>query len=393
MNSTFRKAADAAVEQAVSGPAPVPGVVAMLTNANETVYETAAGVRRSGGNDPVTTEDIFLMWSTTKAITATAALQLVERGQLDLDAPARTYAPAIGEIQVLEGFDDDGEPVLRAPTEDVTTRMLLTHTGGFAYDFFNEDYYRLAQEKGQPSVTTATPAALRTPMVFDPGTKWEYGSNLDWVGQVIEGLTGRRLGEVFDTEIFGPLGMDSMTFALDDPRRQRLSQMHARGADGSLTPMDLELPSPPEVDMGGHGLYGSVGDYMKFIRMWLNDGHGPQGRILQEETARMAVQRHLPENLSVTLLPGVDPTLSNDAEFFPGTAKSWSLPFMVNDEEAPTGRPAGAQGWAGLGNLFYWIDQKNGYGGFWATQILPFGDATSFTQYLAFEAALYSSLE
>ena len=91
-------------------------------------------------------------------------------------------------------------------------------------------------------------------------------------------------------------------------------------------------------------------------------------------------------------LPGVIPSLSNDAEFFPGLPKSWALTFMANDEEAPTGRPAGALGWAGLANLFYWIDRRNGFGGFWATQILPFGDPVSFVGYMDFETAFYSSL-
>lgn len=392
-DARFATAADEVIDGVTSGDLPVPGVVAMLTDREGTRYQRAAGKRRTDGDQEVTTDDVFALFSTTKAITATAALQLVERGRLDLDLPASTYAPAIGELQLIEGFDADGEPVLRAPASVPTTRQLLTHTGGFGYDFFNESYARLAAERGQPSVTTATRAALTTPLLFDPGTRWEYGSNIDWVGQVIEGITGKRLGEVFASEIFGPLGMDSMTFALDDSRRTRLAELHARGGDGSLTPMGLELPSPPEVDFGGHGLYGTVGDYLKFIRMWLNDGAAPDGQVLSPETVEMAVQRHLPKELSVTMLPGVIPTLSNDAEFFPGVDKSWSLPFMRNEETAPTGRPAGAQGWAGLANLFYWIDRDNGVGGFWATQILPFGDLTSFVGYLGFEAACYQALE
>jgi methyl acetate hydrolase len=144
--------------------------------------------------------------------------------------------------------------------------------------------------------------------------------------------------------------------------------------------------------MGGHGLYSTVGDYMRFIRMWLNDGEGEHGVVLKPETVRMAVQNHLGD-LKVRMLPGVDPSSSNDMEFFPGISKSWSLPFMINDEQAPTGRPAGALGWGGAANLFYWIDRANGYGGFWATQTLPWGDATAFGSYLEFETALYASLE
>ncbi|KRE63657.1 serine hydrolase domain-containing protein [Nostocoides sp. Soil756] len=388
----FAQKADAILQGVVDASAPVAGVVAMLTDADGTVYEGTAGQRVLGGDQPMTADTVFAIFSTTKAITATAALQLVEEGRLDLDAPAEEYAPAIGTLQVIDGFDDEGQPRLRPPAGRVTTRQLLTHTGGFGYDFFNETYARLNRDHGQPGVITASRAALMTPMLFDPGTQWEYGSNIDWVGQVVEGITGRRLGEVFAERIFAPCGITSMTFAIDDARREKVAGMHARAADGSLAPIEFELPSPPEVDFGGHGLYGTVPDYLRFIRMWLNDGQGENGRVLAPETVEMAVQRHLAKDLEVTKLPGVIPSISNDAEFFPGQRKSWSLPFMINEEVAPTGRPAGAQGWAGLANLYYWVDRENGIGGFWATQILPFADAPSFTGYLEFETAAYQSL-
>lgn len=384
--------ADAVLNGVVASNPRVPGVVAMVTDRDSNIYEGAAGVRRTDRDAGMTTDDVFALFSTTKAITATAALQLVEEGKLDLDAPASTYAPDIGKLQVIEGFDDAGEPILRAPRRPVTTKHLLLHTAGLGYDFFSETYNRLAQEKGQPSIITASKAALMTPLQFDPGERWEYGSNMDWCGQVVEGITGKRLGEVFRTRIFEPLGIESMTFELNDQLRSRLAGMHARGADGSLTAEDFELPADPEIHMGGHGLYGTVGDYMKFIRMWLNDGAGVNGRVLKPETVAMAEKNHLGAK-KVGPLPGVIPSLSNDADFFPGLSKSWAYSFLVNDDEAPTGRPAGALGWAGLANLFYWIDRRNGYGGFWATQILPFGDPVSFTGYIEFESAFYASLK
>ncbi len=387
----LKATADSILNRVVTSDPRVPGVVAMVTDRQRNIYEGAAGKRRLDRDADMTTDTVFGIFSTTKALTGTAALQLVEEGKLDLDAPAKNYAPDIGKLQVIEGFDPDGEPRLRAPKRDVTTRMLLLHTAGMGYDFFNEKYNRLAQEKGQPSVITGSKKALMTPLLFDPGDKWEYGSNMDWCGQVIEAIAGKRLGEVFKTRILEPLGMRDTTFELTDALRSRLAGMHARNADGSLAPMDFELPSEPEVHMGGHGLYSTVGDYMRFIRMWLNDGAGENGRVLKAETVRMAEKNHLGDK-KVTMLPGVIPSLSNDAEFFPGLSKSWALTFMVNDEEAPTGRPAGALGWAGLANLFYWIDRKNGFGGFWATQILPFGDPVSFMGYMDFETALYDSL-
>ncbi len=391
MNSTFKGRADSILDSVVSGDPRLPGVVAMLTDKQQTVYEGVAGKRVVGQEADMTTDSAFAIFSTTKAITGTAILQLVEEGLLDLDAPASNYVPEIGSLQVIEGFDNNGEPKLRAPKRAITTRMLMLHTAGFGYDFFNETYNRLANEKGQPSVITASKEALMTPLLFDPGDKWEYGSNMDWCGQVVESIAGKRLGEVFQSRIFDPLGIHDTTFHLNDDLRSRLAGMHARNEDGSLTPMDFELPSEPELHMGGHGLYGTVGDYMKFIRMWLNDGQGEHGQVLKPETVRMAEKNQLNEK-KISLLPGVIPSLSNDAEFFPGLSKSWSFSFMVNDEQAPTGRPAGAIGWAGLANLFYWIDRQHGYGGFWATQILPFGDPASFGGYIEFETAFYEQL-
>ncbi|TYC80124.1 beta-lactamase family protein [Stappia sp. BW2] len=385
-------ALDKVLRGVTTGPARVPGVVAMVTNRENDIYSGAAGERRLG-DEEMTEDTVFAIFSTTKAITGTCALQCVEEELLDLDAPAKDYAPALGDLQVLEGFDANGQPRLRAPKSDVTTRQLLLHTGGFGYDFFNELYKRMAEEHGQPSVVTGTRAAIETPLLFDPGEKWEYGTNIDWVGQVVEGIRGKRLGEVMRERVFDQLAMDEIAFTRSDAMKARTATIHARSEDGSLTPMDdFALPDNPEVDMGGHGLYGTIPEYMKFIRMWLNDGNGPTGRVLKPETVEWAVKGGLTPPQKVVMLPGVIPSLSNDAEFFPGLGKDWSYTFMVNTEEAPTGRPAGAIGWAGLANSFYWIDRASGVGGYWATQILPFGDPTSFTGYLDFETAVYDAI-
>jgi methyl acetate hydrolase len=393
MANNLRGACDGILQRIVTGKPRVPGVVAMITSRSANIYEGAAGERLLGGQ-AMTTDTVFAIYSTTKAITGTAVMQCVEEGKLDLDAPAKTYVPDIGKLEVLDGFGADGTPKLRAPKRDITTRMLMLHTAGLGYDFFNASYFRLAQERGQPSVITCSKASLMTPLLFDPGDKWEYGSNIDWCGQVVESIRGKRLGEVMKERIFAPLGMEDIAFSLTPSMRARLAVIHQRGADGSLTPLpDLQLPPDPEVDMGGHGLHASIGEYMKFIRMWLNDGTGPHGRVLKKKTVEAAVRNGLQAHQTVTMLPGVIPALSNDAEFFPGLKKSWSYTFMVNDEDAPTGRPAGAIGWAGLPNLFFWIDRKNGFGGYWATQIMPFGDPASFGGYLEFETAAYATGE
>jgi methyl acetate hydrolase len=388
--SDLTKSFDSVLNGVVEGNPRVPGVVAMVTDRKGNIYEGAAGVRDLSTNVPMTTDSVFAIFSTTKAITGTCVLQCVEEGLLDLDAPAKNYAPALGKLQVLDGFDDAGNPITRAPKRDVTTRMLMLHTAGFGYDFFNAQYNRLAEDHGQPSVITASRGSIETPLLFDPGDKWEYGTNIDWAGQVVEGVRGKRLGDVMKDRVFDPLGMSDIGFVMNPSMASRRATIHLRGQDGSLDPQtDLVLTQEPEVDMGGHGLYSTVGEYMKFIRMWLNDGDGANGKVLKKETVAMAVKNGLKDHQKVVALPGVIPWLSNEAEFFPGLKKSWSFTFMVNDEQAPTGRPANSIGWAGLANLYYWIDQKNGIGGFWATQILPFADASSFGGYIDFESTAY----
>lgn len=383
---------DAVLQRVTDGEQRVPGVVAMVTDRHDDIYSGATGEARING-EPVTEDTVFALFSTTKTITGTTALQCVEEGLLDLDAPAKEYAPAISDLQVIEGFDNTGQPKLRAPKSDVTTRQLMLHTAGFGYDFFSETYKKLAEEHEQPSIITCSRASIETPLLFDPGERWEYGSNIDWLGQVVEGIRGKRLGAVMQEHVFEPLNMKDIAFTRSDAMKKRTATIHAREDDMSLTPMDdFALPDNPEVDMGGHGLYGPVPEYMKFIRMWLNDGAGSNGRVLKKETVDWAVQGALVPPQKVTMLPGTIPTISNDAEFFPGLEKDWSYTFMVNSEEAPTGRPAGSLGWAGLANCFYWIDRKNGIGGYWATQILPFGDPGSFVGYLDFESAVYKSM-
>jgi len=391
----------AAIDAAVAGhseASAIPGVVAMATDRAGPIYEGAAGRRAldSTGNQPgtaMTMDTVFALFSMTKAVTATAALQLVDDGRLDLDAPARRYVPSLGALKVLTGFDAEGQPRLRPPRRDITTRMLLLHTAGFAYPFFNETYRRLVAEGHCVDTLSATLAGLNTPLLFDPGDAWEYGSSLDWVGLVVEALAGARLGEVMQARIFDPLGMTDTAFTLTPSMRDRLAGMHQRDPDGSLRVLpDFELPPEPEVHMGGHGLYGTVGDYGRFIRMWLNDGMGEAGRrVLGADTIRMAERQGLGDR-RIRMLPGVIPTLSNDADLFPGLPKSWALSFMVTLADAPTGRPAGALGWAGLANLYYWIDRQTGVGGVWATQLFPFADPAALAAYYAFESSVYKGL-
>ena len=392
MPENFRQAADAILQRTVSAAGGAPGVVAMATDRKANFYEGAAGRRELGKDQPMTTDSVMAIFSTTKALTGTCAMQLVEEGKIRLEDAAKKYVPEIAEIQVLDGFDSAGQPKTRAPKRDITVNDLILHTAGFCYEFFSHDDLKYRGAKGVPTVVSSSFASIRTVLQHDPGERWTYGVNIDWLGRIVEQQRGKRLGEVMKERIFDPLGMADIGFTMNDSMKARRATIHDRAMDGRLTPLpDLVLPQPPEMDMGGHGLYASVGEYMKFIRMMLNDGAGPNGRVLKAETVVQMCQNGLGALKSGGWTTSI-PSLSNAGEFFPGSPKSWAYTFQVNEEVTPSGRPAGSLMWAGLANLFYWIDRKSGVGGFWGSQILPFQDVASYPGFVDFETAVYQHL-
>lgn len=373
-----------------SGRPGAPGVVAVATTRDGLIYQGASGVRCLSSGTPMTPDTVLALMSCTKAITGTAVMQLVEGGSINLDDPAKLYVSEIGDIRVLDGFDSDGAPILRRPNSDITIRHLMLHTAGFGYDFFNYDLLRYGQIMDVPSVVTATMASLRSVLLFDPGTRWEYGTNIDWLGKVLESVLQKPLGDILKVRVLDPLEMTETNHKLTPSMQARRASIHQR-TDSAMTPLpEFVLPQEAEQHMGGHFLYGPATDYIKFIQMILNDGNGPRGRLLKKATVDFMTTNGLGK-LQVTRLPGAIPSLSLDAEFFPGMPKSWGFTWMINDRDAPTGRPAGAVAWAGLANTYYWIDRQNGLGGFWGSQILPFVDEASTTGYLEFETAIYSS--
>jgi CubicO group peptidase (beta-lactamase class C family) len=389
---SLKTQADALFRTAAESGA-VPGVVATATDRNAPIYEGGFGYRALGASTEMTPDTVVWIASMTKPLTGTAAMQLVEQGHLTLDVPVGTILPALGEVDVLEGFDAAGQPRTRKPRRAITLRHLLTHTAGFAYEFFSADILRYRQAKGLPSVGSSQNAALQLPLLFDPGDRWEYGISLDWVGKLIEAVSGKQLGTYLADQVLGPLGMTDTAFRLTPAMRGRLAKLHHRGDDGTLAPLNdgaADGPEALEFESGGGGLYSTVGDYGKFVRMMLNRGRAGREQVLKPETVDLMARNAIGE-CQVTRLHTVLPYLSLDAEFFPGMPKGWGLSFMINQEQAPTGRTAGSLSWAGLANSFFWIDQTRGLGGVYATQVLPFFDPKVLALYSAFEKTVYQS--
>ncbi len=370
----------------------VPGVVAMAATREGLVYQGSFGRRALPDGPLMTANSVFWIASMTKAITSTAALQLVEGGKLSLDGPIAELLPELAVPQVLEGFDASDEPKLRPATRPITLRHLLTHTAGFVYDIWCPEMSRYMEKTDTPGIISCQNAALTLPLVFEPGERWDYGINIDWVGKAVERASGQSLGDYFAEHIFGPIGMKDTGFALTAEHRARLVGMHARSEDGRLGPIPFEIPQEPEFQMGGGGLYGTAADYLAFQQIFLNQGRANGRQVMRPETVSLMSQNAMGD-LNVGRLETAVPAYSNDAEFLPGMVKKWGLGFMISTEAVPDGRGPRSLAWAGLGNTYFWIDPANGVAGVILMQLLPFADPKALALLDAFEKALYAALK
>lgn len=370
----------------------IPGVVAIAGNSTDVLYQGAFGKRDLSQDLPMTLDSVFWIASMTKAITTAAAMQLVEQGKLSLDEPIGKLLPDLANPQVLEGFDTSGEPRLRPAKGAITLRHLMTHTAGFCYEFWNANIVQYLQKTGIPSINTCKEAALRTPIMSDPGMRWEYGSNIDLVGKAVQTVSGKRLDVYLHDHIFDPLGMTDTAFKIGPAQRQRLVAMHARAPDGSLQPVPFEVEQEPEFHMGGIGLYGTARDYLSFAQMILNKGRANGHQVLKPETIELMSQNQMGE-LNMTRMTSTIPAVSNDVDFYPDMAKKWGLSFMINTAATPEGRSAGSLAWAGLANTYYWIDPARDVTGIILMQAFPFADPKCLAAFSAFERGVYAGLD
>ncbi|WP_315761622.1 MULTISPECIES: serine hydrolase domain-containing protein [unclassified Bradyrhizobium] len=370
----------------------IPGVVAVAASGSEVIYQGAFGKRDLSKDDPMSTDSVFWIASMTKAITCAGAMQLVEQGRLSLDAPIGRVLPDLAAPQVLEGFDAKGDPILRPAKAEITLRQLMTHTAGFCYDMWNGDMVAYAEKAGLPGIISCKNDALKTPLASDPGTRWEYGINIDFVGKAIEAVTGQKLDAYLHKNLFAPLGMTDTGFKLGPSQRERLVAMHARGADGALASIPFEMEQEPEFHMGGGGLYGTAGDYIKFTQMILNKGRGNGNQVLKPETVGTMCENHIGE-LEMTKMVAAVPGVTNDVDLYPDIVKKWGLSFMITTARTPEGRSAGSLAWAGLANTYYWIDPARDVTGVILMQVLPFADKECLEAFAGFERGIYAGLD
>ena len=351
----------------------VPMAVAMIADSRGVVYEHAAGASRDA---------IFAIASMTKPVTSVAVMQLVEAGRVKLDEPASTYLPELANIRVSERGKS------RPPKTAMTVRQLLTHTAGFGYEFLNRELFDLVAKKEIATVMAGGDAFLKAPLVNDPGTEWEYGINTDWLGKLVERVSGLSLEAYFREKIFTPLGMNDSFFNVPAAKRSRVVRTFQRNKDGTLT----ELPPPPapsvEFFSGGGGLFSTAPDYLTFVRALMGGGRLGDKRILSAESVAMMGSNQI-GRLMVRELPTMVPQLATDHAVLAGDLDKFGLGFALNTKPTSTGRAANTMAWAGIYNTFFWIDREKQVSAVLLSQMLPFLDPGPKKLLDEFDRAVY----
>ena len=359
------------------------GIVAMAATRDGIIHHLAIGERTEG--QPAGLDTVIRIASMTKAITSVVALRLVERGLLDLDDPICDVLTELTEPMVFERFGLDGRPIFNPGATLVTLRHLLTHTAGYGYDTWNQPLGHIQATLQIPRIPTSSDELRRVPLLFEPGTQWNYGINTDIVGRACEVVTGLGLEELFRTEIFDPLGMADTMFITGPAQEARRMDVYRREPDGSLSRLDPPVATELPYMAAGGMLQSTAQDYMKFLQAVL-------GRTLLGPHMQAALTSAQTGDVNVVPMLSSVPAMSNDVVLYPDQALKWSLGFLVNTESTAEGRSAGGLAWAGLYNTYYWIDPARGVCGLFMAQLLPFADPATMHVFRAYERAIYDSL-
>ena len=359
----------------------VAGVVVMAADRKRVIYQGAFGVADIAEGRPLKLDALFRIASMTKAITSTAAMQLVEQGRFAIEDPVEKYLPEFAKLSVLESFDAaTGAYRLRPATKAVTVRHLLTHTSGLGYPFTDpttRDFKPRAGEEYRVG-----------PLVFEPGERWLYGTSTDWVGRLVERISDQSLEDYFRQHVFTPLGMVDTFYFVPKEKEARLVTVNRRIADGSIARESVQPPTSGFTPIGGGGLSSTAHDYLRFTRALLNGGELDGARILSAGTVALMGQNHIGA-LGVPAQKTAIPERSDDFSFIADGRDKWGLGFLITADAVPGKRSAGSLSWGGINSTYYWLDPTRGITGVILTQFLPFADRKALALYDVFERAVY----
>ncbi|KAG5362903.1 Acyltransferase LovD [Yarrowia sp. B02] len=395
LSSQSKTSIEKAIDQATSSDVPskrVPGFVVNVVNKKgESLLSYASGKEGVDTDKPMTTDSIFWIASCSKLIGTICCMQQVEKGLIGLDDADKVeeLCPELKDIKLIK--EVDGKLTFVEKKNRITLRMLLTHTAGFGYTFFNpwlkELYPEVRELRGTDDV-------LKTALVYEPGTDWQYGVAIDWAGVVIERLTKTPLSELVQKNIFDPLGIVDIAMRPTEEQQSRLVKLHQRSPEGVLSEREQIYSRDASFESFGAGFFAKGSEYVKVLAALLDDG----GKILSKKTVDEMFTNQIPQwpDYARTPTPAAKPEFTNPIpELYPqGTApQGWGISFMQTIEPTESGRGPEVGWWSGIINHFWWVDRAKGVAGLCQAQILPFGDEPVMNLWQTVEAETYKGLK
>ncbi|KAH3679894.1 hypothetical protein WICMUC_000637 [Wickerhamomyces mucosus] len=390
----------------------IPGLSVSISNTNgDDLLSYANGKIGSQSNDLITTDNIFWIASCTKLLATVAILQLVEQNKLKLDDSnhLENLIPELKKLPIISQNKDDGSLKLIKRSNNnnkITLRHLLTHTAGFGYQFFDETTFEYYSQFGIDEFQLTNETQFLIPLLFEPGSRFNYGLNIDVAGLALERVTGEKLGDYIKKHIYDPLGLKDSTFFPDEELLQKLVHLHERNLE---TDELIEKPhillatkgynSSQAIHSGGAGSFSKPRNYVQFLAAIINDGVSPitGNRILQKETVDSMFINQIPQfpdfgRQVLFAKRGISRSINDLYPQEGNPPQGWGLSFFINLTDLPTGRSAGSGFWCGISNVYYWFDRNKGIVGMIASQILPFPDPIVLKTWVEVETAVYSNL-
>ena len=358
----------------------LPCMATLISRNGQVVHETYRGRTRMDGGDPINADTIFRIYSMTKPITSVAAMMLFEEAKIRLDHEVHRYIPEFENTEVwVKGTIDDYET--RKPTRPMQVRDLFTHTSGLTYGFLMQhevDALYRREKIARPDETLEEMCARLAglPLLFSPGTRWNYSHATDVLGRIVEVASGQTLDAFFRERIFEPLGMVDTDFYVPADKIHRLMACYSRNPEtGVITLADeagdeskLYRSQPPMLN-GGGGLVSTVRDYHRFCLMLLHGGRLDGAQLLSPKTVEFMRLNHLPENKTIKQMG--DKTFSEARMEGNGFGLGGSV--VVNTAETMQPGSLGTFSWGGLASTFFWIDYEEEIIAIQATQMMPSG--------------------
>ena len=350
----------------------------MVSRRGDIAHHSTYGVRSLENNEPFTEDTVVRLYSMTKPLTTIAAMQLVEQGLVQLKDPVAKFIPAFATTPVYRSGSVQ-KPMTEPQTLPMLVWHLMTHMSGLTYGFHNTHpvdamYRNRGFEWGQPEDIDLAACCERwaqLPLVFQPGTEWNYGISTDVLGRIVEVVSGLDLEKYFQQHILGPLGMTDTSFYIDDAnRKSRLAELyipHPETGVATPAPTSLRRPERPSMLSGGGGLYGTAADYMRFCQMILNGGALDGERVIGRHTLDYMGKNHLPGNVD---LDAVGRPLFAESAF---VGVGFGLGFSVVIDAAAGKVPSttGEMAWGGAASTAFWVDPAEDLAVVFLTQLLP----------------------